>query len=73
MKQLEEILDGIRPALQRDGGNVELVKYDKKTGVVEITLVGACAHCPVSDVTLKHLIEGEIKAKMPEVTEVIAV
>lgn len=71
--KLNKILDEIRPALMRDGGNLELVSYDKKAGVVEIVLQGACAHCPIADVTLKHLIEAEIKGQMPHVKEVRAV
>ena len=71
--KLNKILDRIRPALMRDNGNLELVSYDKKGGIVEIVLQGACAHCPLADVTLKHLIEAEIQAQMPEVKEVRAV
>lgn len=71
--KLNKILDKIRPALMRDNGNLELVAYDKKAGIVEIRLQGACAHCPLADVTLKHIIEAEIQAQMPEVKEVRAV
>lgn len=70
---LEKILDEIRPALERDGGNLELVKFDEKKGIVEIAFQGACAHCPLADVTLNHLIEAEIRAAMPEIKEVKAV
>ncbi len=72
-KKLEKIIEDIKPVLERDGGSLELVSYDKKNGVVEIAFTGACAHCPISDVTLKHLIEAEIKENMPEVKEVRAV
>ncbi|MFA6467201.1 MAG: NifU family protein [Patescibacteria group bacterium] len=71
--KLNKILDNIRPALERDGGNLELISYDKKKGIIEITFQGACAHCSLADVTLKHLIEAEIRAQMPEVKEVRAV
>ncbi len=71
--KLDKILDKIRPALERDGGNLELVKYDKKQGIVEVHFQGACAHCPLADVTLKSVIEAEIRAQMPEVKEVRAV
>lgn len=73
MKKLEEVLDKIRPALQRDGGDVQLIKYDKKKGIVELSLTGACSHCPMADFTLKNLIEQEIKAEIPEVKEVRAI
>lgn len=69
--QLNKILDKVRPALERDGGDLELIDYKK--GIVEIKLQGACAHCPLADVTLKHLIEQEIQSEMPEVKEVRAV
>jgi len=70
---LNKILDDIRPALERDGGNLELVKFDEKKCLVEISFQGACAHCPLADVTLHHLIEAEVKAQMPEVKTVRAV
>lgn len=69
---LHKIIDNLRPALERDGGSLELISYDAAKGIVEISFTGACAHCPISDVTLKHLIEAEIKAQMPEVKEVRA-
>jgi len=71
--KLNKILDKIRPALLRDNGNLELVSYNAKTGIVEIRLQGACAHCPLADVTLKHLIEAEIRNELPEVKEVRAI
>ncbi|MBT4209458.1 MAG: NifU family protein [Candidatus Komeilibacteria bacterium] len=73
LDKLNKILDEVRPALERDGGNLELINYDQKKGLVEITFQGACAHCPLADVTLKHLIEAEIKGQMPEIKEVRAV
>lgn len=69
---LHRILDSIRPALARDGGSLELIKYDQKNQIVEVSFTGACAHCPISEVTLKNLIEAEIRAQMPEVKEVRA-
>ncbi len=71
--ELGKILDKIRPALERDGGDLELVKYDKEKGIVDIRFQGACAHCPISDVTLKNMIEQEIIQEMPNVKEVRAV
>ncbi|RJQ34853.1 NifU family protein [Candidatus Parcubacteria bacterium] len=71
--KLDKILDEIRPALERDGGNLNLVKYDEKKGIVEVSFQGACAHCPLADITLKNLIEAEIKSQMPEVKEIRAV
>ena len=73
MKKIEKVLEKIRPTLQRDGGDVQLIKYDKKTGVVELSLIGACSHCPVSDLTLNNLIAEELKAQIPEIKEVKSV
>ncbi|NIP26815.1 MAG: NifU family protein, partial [Phycisphaerae bacterium] len=50
--RVEEALDGIRPALQADGGNVELVEVDEENGIVKVQLQGACAGCPSSEITL---------------------
>jgi Fe-S cluster biogenesis protein NfuA len=69
--KVEEILDKIRPALVRDGGNVELVGVDD--GTVKVKLVGACAGCPMSTMTLKNGIERILKQEVPEVKEVVAV
>lgn len=69
--KVEEILDKIRPALVRDGGNVELVGVDG--GTVKVKLVGACAGCPMSTMTLKNGIERILKQEVPEVKEVVAV
>lgn len=72
-KQVEEILKKIRPALQADGGDVELVEVDEKNGVVKVKLQGACAHCPMSQMTLKMGIEQELKKQVKGVKEVVAV
>ena len=67
-----EVLDKVRPALQRDGGNVELVSVSDD-GTVTVKLVGACAGCPMSKMTLKNGIERILKQEVPEVKEVVAV
>jgi len=69
--KVEEVLEKIRPALVRDGGNVELVGVDD--GTVKVKLVGACAGCPMSTMTLKNGIERILKEEVPEVKEVVAV
>ena len=68
---VEEVLNEIRPALQADGGDVELVGVND--GMVSLRLVGACAGCPMSTMTLKMGIERILKEKLPEVKEVVAV
>jgi Fe-S cluster biogenesis protein NfuA len=70
-EKVEEILDKIRPVLVRDGGNVELVEVND--GTVKVKLVGACAGCPLSTMTLKNGIERILKEEIPEVKEVVAV
>lgn len=70
-EKVEAVLAKIRPALQADGGDVELVGVDD--GVVKVALKGACAGCPVATITLKQGIERMLKAQIPEVKEVVAV
>jgi Fe-S cluster biogenesis protein NfuA len=70
-EKVEAALAKIRPALQADGGDVELVGVDD--GVVKVILKGACAGCPMSTMTLKAGIERILKEEIPEVKEVVAV
>ncbi|MCX6744347.1 MAG: NifU family protein [Candidatus Parcubacteria bacterium] len=72
-KQIEKILEQLRPGLQMDGGDVELVDVDEKTGLVRVRLLGHCAHCPMSQMTLKMGIEAQIVKEVKGVKEVIAV
>jgi Fe-S cluster biogenesis protein NfuA len=70
-EKVKDVLDKVRPYLVRDGGNVELVSIEG--GTVKVKLVGACAGCPHSTMTLKNGIERILKEQVPEVKEVIAV
>ena len=70
-ERVEEALDKIRPALMRDGGNVELVDVDD--GTVKVRLTGACGGCPMATMTLKMGIERILKQEIPELKEIIAV
>jgi Fe-S cluster biogenesis protein NfuA len=72
VEEVKKVLDMIRPALQADGGDVELVEVGAD-GVVKVRLVGACGHCPMSTMTLKMGIERTLKEKVPGVTEVVSV
>jgi len=65
------VLDKIRPILERDGGDVELVNVND--GTVELRLTGACAGCPMASMTLKMGIEQILKQEIPEIKEVVAV
>lgn len=69
--EVEEVLKGIRPALQADGGDVELV--DVVGGVVKVRLKGACGCCPMATMTLKHGIEAALKERIPAVERVESV
>lgn len=66
-----EVLNKVRPSLQADGGDCELV--DIKDNVVEVKLKGACGSCPMATLTLKAGIERVMKEEIPEVKEVISV
>jgi Fe-S cluster biogenesis protein NfuA len=68
LEQVQEALNMIRPQLQADGGDVELVGIDD--GTVKVRLQGACAGCPMSQMTLKNGIEKVLKKMVPEVTSV---
>ena len=69
-EKIEAALNKIRPALQADGGNVEVV--DVKDGIVKVRLTGACGGCPMSTMTLKNAVEKIIKEQVPEVKKVVA-
>jgi Fe-S cluster biogenesis protein NfuA len=69
-EKVEATLKKIRPSLEADGGNVELVSV--KDGVVTVKLTGACAGCPMSQMTLKAGIERILKKEIPEVKEVVS-
>ncbi len=71
-ERVEKALDLIRPALQNDGGDVELVDVDEVTGIVKVKLVGACGSCPMSQMTLRMGVERVLKEQIPEITEVVA-
>ncbi|MGO9409359.1 MAG: NifU family protein [Spirochaetia bacterium] len=71
-ERVQEVIDEIRPMLQADGGDVELVEVSED-GVVKVRLTGACGGCPMSQVTLSQGIESRLKASVPEVTRVESV
>lgn len=72
-ERVEEALDGIRPALQADGGNVSLVEIDEENGIARVRLEGACAGCPSAQITLAMGIERAIKERVPEIKQVLSV
>jgi Fe-S cluster biogenesis protein NfuA len=71
-EKVQKAIDLIRPSLQADGGDVELVDVSVD-GIVKVKLTGACHGCPMSQMTLKMGIEKIIKTQVPDIKEVIAV
>jgi Fe-S cluster biogenesis protein NfuA len=72
VEKVKEVVEEIRPMLQADGGDAELVEVSED-GVVKLRLLGACGHCPMSIMTLKMGIEKRLKERVPGVKEVVAV
>ncbi|MHB8108449.1 MAG: NifU family protein [Syntrophorhabdaceae bacterium] len=70
-ERVQQVIEKIRPLLQRDGGDIQLV--DVVDGVVKVKLQGACGSCPMSQMTLKMGVEKQIKQEIPEIKEVVSV
>jgi len=70
-KKVQNALNDIRPQIQADGGDVELVAVEKN--IVKVRLVGHCAGCPMAQMTLKNGIEAYVKERVPEIKKVEAV
>jgi Fe-S cluster biogenesis protein NfuA len=70
-KRVQDALDEIRPQIQMDGGDVELVSVENQ--IVKVRLVGHCAGCPMSQMTLKNGVEAHVKDRVPEIQKVEAV
>ncbi len=71
--RVDEELGRIRPYIQADGGDIELLEVDETTGKVSIRFHGSCRGCPMSAMTLKMGVERQLKEKVPEVSEVVSV
>lgn len=72
-KVLAVVEKDIKPALMRDGGSIEVVDVDEKSGIVKVQLLGACGGCPMSMITLTAFVERYLKEKVPEVKRVVPV
>ena len=70
-EEVQGVLDKVRPMLQADGGDVELLEVDD--GVVKVRLVGACGGCPMASMTLKRGIEAKLREEIAEIKEVVSV
>jgi len=71
--EIEKALDEVRPHLRMDGGDVQFVAFDEKTGLLQVRLQGACAHCAMSQITLQSGVGAAVMNKVPEVKKVMAV
>lgn len=71
--RVTEVIGQIRPYIQADGGDIELVNVDGDSGKVSVRFHGACRGCPMAAMTLKMGVERHLKDKIPEVAEVEAV
>jgi Fe-S cluster biogenesis protein NfuA len=71
-ERIQRAIDDVRPSLQADGGDIELVAVDED-GTVKVRLTGACGGCPMATMTLKMGVENYLKKTVPEVKEVVQV
>lgn len=69
-EQVEQVIEQIRPILQADGGDIQLIDADEKTGIVTVGLRGRCGSCPHAQLTLQAVVEKKIKELVPGVTAV---
>ncbi len=69
-EQVEQVINEIRPILQSDGGDIQLIGVDEKTGIVTVGLQGRCGGCPHAQMTLQAVVEKRIKELVPGVTAV---
>ncbi len=70
-ERVQAALEEVRPALQMDGGDVELVGVD--AGIVKVRLLGACGGCPMATMTLVGFVEERLKTRVPEIRQVVNV
>lgn len=71
--EVAKVIAAVRPAVQADKGDIELISVDTVTGIVEVELKGACTSCPASSQTLKAGVERIMKDRVPSITEVVNV
>lgn len=71
--KVKKVIEEIRPQLQADGGDIELISADAADGRVTVSLQGHCKHCPMASFTLERLVEKKLKDEIKEVKEVVNV
>lgn len=72
-KVLEVVEKEVKPLLLRDGGSIEVISVDEKSGVVQVKLLGACGACPMSMITLTAFVERVLRTRVPEIKKVVLV
>jgi len=72
-EKIAEVLGEIRPMLQTDGGDIELVDWLEPEKILKIRLTGGCAHCPMAQITLKGFVEKTLKNKLSKIKQVEAI
>jgi Fe-S cluster biogenesis protein NfuA len=72
-EKVQAVIEEIRPMLQADGGDIELVDVEPDQGVVKVKLTGACGCCPMAQMTLQMGVQRKLQQEIPEVKEVVAV
>ena len=70
IEHIESILTQIRPSLQKDGGDIEFVRYEDEIGVVEVRFLGQCAQCPMQMMTLRAGVERWLLAGIPSLKRI---
>jgi len=72
-EEIKKALEEIRPMLQADRGDIELIDWLEKEKMVKVRLTGGFAHCPMAQITLKNFVEKTLKNKLPEIKQVEAI
>ena len=73
VEKIKKQLEKIRPYLKMDGGDIDFISFDDKSGVLKVRLQGACMGCPMSQITLQEGVAKAIKEEVPEVKDIVAV
>ena len=72
-EKVQDVIEEIRPMLQADGGDIELVNVNAEEGRIEVRLTGACGNCPMAQMTLQMGVQKKLQEVFPEIKEVVAV
>lgn len=73
LEEVKQALESVRPHMQADGGDIELVEVDEQAGIVKVRLVGACGGCPMSQFTLANGVARVLREQVPGVKQVLPI